>query len=209
ASAAALAAATGASTVCGACRPLLAELAGAGAPRERARGARALLGIGGAALGIALAVVAFAIPYPASVQHAWTWDVLWRESLWKQASGYAVLVLSLLALALSLRKRMRRFRLGDFALWRVAHALLAALTLAALAAHTGGRFGANLNLVLLASFLGVIVLGAVAGGVVALEHRLDAARGARLRRAWTWAHLLVFWPVPALLAAHVLKTYYF
>jgi nitrite reductase (NADH) large subunit len=58
------------------------------------------------------------------------------------------------------------------------------------------------------AFLAVIALGAVAGGVVALEHRLGA-RAARLRRGWTWAHLAVLWPVPALLGMHVLKSYYF
>ena len=73
---------------------------------------------------------------------------------------------------------------------------------------TGGRFGANLDLVLMGSFLTVIALGAVAGGMVALEHRLGA-RAARLRRAWTWAHLVVFWPVPVLLGVHVFKSYYF
>jgi len=204
----ALARATGASTVCGSCRPLLVELAGSAAPLPPARGARALLAIGGASLGVALLLALFSVPYPASVQLAWMWDVLWRESFWKQASGYSVLALSLLALALSLRKRVKKFGFGDFSLWRVAHAALAVLILAGLAVHTGGRLGANLNLLLMASFLGVIALGAAAGGMVALEHRLGA-RGARLRRVWTWAHLLVFWPVPVLLAMHVLKSYYF
>lgn len=208
ASAEALAAATGASTVCGACRPLLAELAGGSERAAPARGAKVLLAAGGAALGAALAAALFAVPYPSTVQMPWMWDVLWRESVWKQVSGYALLVLSLLALLLSLRKRIRRFTLGDFAHWRSAHGVLAALTLAALAVHTGGRLGANLNFILAAMFLGLICAGSIAGGVVALEHRLGP-RGGRLRRAWTWAHLLFSWPVPALLGMHVLKTYYF
>lgn len=208
ASAASLAAATGASTVCGSCRPLLAELAGAREPLAPVRGAKFLFGIGAAALFLALLAALFAIPYPDSVQLAWTWDFLWRESFWKQASGYTVVGLSLAALALSLRKRIARLKWGDFAWWRIAHAFLALLILGALAVHTGGRLGANLNFALMVIFLGVIALGAVAGGVVALEHRLGA-RAARLRRAWNWAHLIVFWPVPALLGMHVLKSYYF
>ncbi|MNC92441.1 hypothetical protein D3C83_88700 [compost metagenome] len=60
----------------------------------------------------------------------------------------------------------------------------------------------------MATFLGVIALGAVAGGVIALEHRLGA-QGARLRRTWLWTHILIAWPIPVLLAFHVLKTYYF
>ena len=91
---------------------------------------------------------------------------------------------------------------------RVAHAVAGTLAVAALAVHTGGRLGANLNFVLLTLFLGVAAAGAAAGGIVALEHRLGA-RGAQLRRAWQWTHLLLFWPIPVLLALHVLKSYYF
>lgn len=208
ATAEALAAATGASTVCGSCRPLLAELAGNGVSPVPARGANILLWTGGAALAIALVAMLASIPYAKSVQLPWQWDLLWRDGFWKQVSGYSALALAALAAILSLRKRIRRFAFGDFALWRAAHALLAAATLAGLAVHTGGRLGANLNLALMATFLGVIALGSVAGGVVALEHRLGA-RGARLRRGWTWAHLLLSWPVPVLLGMHVFKTYYF
>jgi nitrite reductase (NADH) large subunit len=202
----ALAAATGASTVCGSCRPLLADLAGSSAPLRPVRGSRVLAGAGAAALLLTFVALLFAVPYADTVQPAWSWDFLWRESFWKQTSGYTVLGLSFAALAVSLRKRF--FRWGDFALWRLAHALLALLVLGALALHTGGRLGANLNFLLMLAFLAVIALGAVAGGVVALEHRLGA-RAARLRRGWTWAHLAVLWPVPALLGMHVLKSYYF
>jgi len=204
----ALAAATGASTVCGSCRPHLVDLTGARSLVEPARGGRWLVGLGGAALFLAVAALLFSVPYASTVQLPWHWDVLWRESAWKQASGYTVLALTLLALLLSFRKRIPKLSFGDFSSWRVAHAALALLTLAGLAAHTGGRLGANLNLALMATFLGVVALGAGAGGVVALEHRLGA-RGARLRRAWSRAHLVLFWPVPVLLGMHVLKSYYF
>ena len=202
----ALARATGASTVCGSCRPLLVELTGMPATgASPVRGSRTLLAAGAAALVLTLLACAFAIPYSDSVTR--TWDVIWRDSAWKQTSGYSVLGLSVMALALSLRKRLVKAA-GDFALWRVAHAVNAVLALAGLAAHTGGRLGANLDLFLMSAFLGVIALGALAGGVVALEHRLGA-RAVRLRRTWAWAHLLVFWPVPLLLGIHVFKSYYF
>jgi len=205
----ALAARTGASTVCGSCRPLLAQLAGGKPATGPERGWKWLLGAGGFALpaAIALALVIL-IPYAATVQVPWQWDVLWRESLWKQASGFTVLGLSVLILLLSLRKRIRRFTLGDFPIWRVVHVVLGALTLAGLAVHTGGRLGSNLNFLLIASFLGVVAVGSVAGGMIALEHRLGAG-AARLRRTWTWTHILLFWPIPILLALHVFKTYYF
>jgi nitrite reductase (NADH) large subunit len=204
----ALAARTGASAVCGSCRPLLAQLAGAG-PLAPERGWKWLLGASGFALPLALALaLVVLIPYAATVQLPWQWDVLWRDGFWKQVSGFTVLGLSALILVLSLRKRVRRFRLGDVPSWRIAHAVLGVLTLAGLAVHTGGRLGSNMNFALIASFLGLVAVGSAAGGVIALEHRLGAA-GARLRRTWTWAHILLFWPIPTLLVLHVLKTYYF
>lgn len=204
----ALATRTGASTVCGSCRPLLSELAGAGAPAP-ARGWKVLLGTGAVAAPVALALaLVILVPYAATVQVSWQWDLLWRESFWKQVSGFSVLGLSVVLATISLRKRVRRFTLGDFPVWRVVHAVLGALTLAGLAVHTGGRLGSNLNFTLMATFLGVVALGAAAGGVIALEHRLGSG-AARLRRTWLWTHILISWPIPVLLGFHVLKTYYF
>jgi nitrite reductase (NADH) large subunit len=201
--------ATRASSVCGSCRPLVVELTGATGPAEPAPGWKTLLGAGGVALPAALALaLVVLVPYAPTVQVPWQWDLLWRESLWKQVSGFSALALTLALLALSLRKRVPRITLGAFPLWRIVHAVLGTLTLAALLAHTGGRVGANLNFLLMASFLAVVALGAVAGGAVALEHRLGAG-AARLRRTGLWTHVLVAWPVPVLLAFHVFKTYYF
>jgi nitrite reductase (NADH) large subunit len=205
----ALAARTGASTVCGSCRPLLAEIAGSSAPVEPARGWKVLIGTSGFAGAVALALaLVILVPYAATVQLPWQWDMLWRESFWKQVSGFSVLGLTALLLVMSLRKRIRRFTLGDFPLWRLAHVLLGALTLAGLAVHTGGRMGSNLNFMLMSAFLVAIVVGAMAGGVIALEHRLGAGV-AKLRRSWLWAHILIAWPIPVLLGFHVLKSYYF
>jgi nitrite reductase (NADH) large subunit len=200
---------TGASTVCGSCRPLLAELVGSTGPTGPVRGSGVLLGSAGAAL-VAAVVMALvlAAPYSSTVQVAWQWDTLWRDGVWKQTSGFTVLGLSAVGLLLSLRKRLRRFTFGEFPLWRVAHALLGALTLVGLAVHTGGRLGANLNFALMISFLGLVAVGAVAGSVIALEHRLGAG-ATSLRRTWLWSHIVLSWPIPVLLTFHVLKTYYF
>jgi nitrite reductase (NADH) large subunit len=199
---------TGASSVCGSCRPLLAELVGSPAPTGPVWGSGVLLGSAGVALVAAVMALVLTAPYPSTVQVAWQWDVLWRDSAWKQASGFTVLGLSAVGLLLSLRKRLRRFAFGEFPLWRVAHALLGALTLIGLAVHTGGRLGANLNFALMISFLGLVAVGAVAGSVIALEHRLGA-RATSLRRTWLWSHIVFSWPIPVLLTFHVLKTYYF
>ena len=89
------------------------------------------------------------------------------------------------------------------------HAVLGALTLAALAVHTGGRLGSNLNFVLIASFLGVVALGSVAGGVIALEHRLGAARRAAAAHLDVDAHPARSGRYPCCSRFHVFKTYYF
>jgi nitrite reductase (NADH) large subunit len=204
-----IALATRASSVCGSCRPLVAELAGGAGQAQPVRGWRTLLAASSLAVkaAVALAIV-LAVPYAATVQVPWQWDLLWRENYWKQVSGFTVLGLAAVVSVLSLRKRVARFTLGDFPLWRVAHAVLGALTVAALLVHTGGRLGSNLNFLLMSAFLGVVTVGGVVGGVIALEHRFGGA-AARARRSWVWAHILVAWPLPILLGFHVFKTYYF
>jgi nitrite reductase (NADH) large subunit len=203
-----LAACTRASTVCGSCKPLLAELAGAPAacaPTAWGLGSAALLG----SVGALLLLVLPGLAYQDSVVNALNWDRLWRDGSLKQISGFTLLGLSLAALSLGLRKRVRRFALGRFDGWRVVHALLGALTLLVLLAHTGARVGHSLNLALMLLFGALLLLGGVAAGVIAFEGRLPA----RLVRVWrersVWLHILLFWPVPALLATHVLKTYYY
>jgi nitrite reductase (NADH) large subunit len=206
----ALAGATGASTVCGSCRGLLAELLGGSARLDPVAWHRLVLGI---ALFVSIAAALFfgapALPYARSVQASWIWDALWRDGGWKQASGFSLLGLTLVALTLSLRKRWPRLRLGGFDGWRAVHAALGIAIALALVAHTGGRLGSQLNAMLAASFAGLLLAGALAAGVVSRAHRMEAARARRVRSALTWAHILLFWPVPVLLGFHVFKTYYY
>lgn len=209
ASAAALAEKTGASTVCGTCKPLLAQMIGsdgAPAPIESARTLRSW-----AVIALVLAsvfLIPWSIPYPTTIRADVPWDLLWRDSFYKQLSGYSVLGLSVVALVMSLRKRIRRFNAGRFAAWRSLHVIVGALALAGMVVHTGGRIGSNLNLLLLFSFAGLIALGSITALLMATEHRLGA-RGTQVRSRWYWLHLLLFWPFPVLLGVHVLKSYYF
>ncbi|MCI0749200.1 MAG: FAD-dependent oxidoreductase, partial [Nevskiales bacterium] len=207
----ALAARTRASTVCGSCGPLLSELFGRRVPAPPTSGWRALLVCAGLAL-IAAAGVAVLpdIPYVAS----WSatelrWDQWWRESFLKQLSGYSLLGLAALSLVLSLRKRLPKFSLGGYPGWRFFHVGLGLAAVAVLLLHTGGRLGHGLNTFLMSTFVAVVAAGALAGTAVALEHRLAAASAKRLRQTLLWTHVLTFWPLPALLTFHVLKTYYF
>jgi len=201
---------TGAGRVCGSCEPLLAELAGERSAARRTRAGRPLAWA--AATGLALVLVTWLltpIPMAKSVQAGPGVDVLWRDMELKQVTGFAAAGLALASMLFSLRKRWTRLRSGTLTGWRVLHASLGALTVAALVAHTGLRLGAHLNLALMLCFTAAVLLGSVAGLVTSAEHRLPPAWGARLRRGWTQAHVFVVWPLPVLVTAHVLAFYFY
>lgn len=185
--------ATRAATACGSCRPLVMQLLARGTPVPPVRGARVLAG--GAALALLVAAAALQgwnLPDPRSVAEGSA--AFWREADFKQLSGYALIAAVLLSLALTWRKRARRQRSGDTAMWRVAHVALALLAGLTLLLHTGGRIGVNLNLALSATFLAALVLGAFSALSVAREHLGFAA--VQRRRRMVWVHLACTWPAP-------------
>ncbi len=198
---------TGASTVCGACRPLLAELldpepdaaAGALAPAEP-RAQPALLAAAAAVVVLALAIVAGpALPPARSVADAGFLDALQRDGDLRRLTGFTLLGATLGTLVLSLRKRFKRWRRGEFAVWRLLHGLIAALALLLLVLHTGLRLGTGLNLALSLSFLATSIFGSLAAAGV----------GRQGARTMFWLHVLAVWPLPALIAFHILATWYF
>lgn len=199
-----LARTTGASTLCGSCRPLLQELTGA--PATVTWGAvRGLAGASaGALLLIAAAFVAGPVSYPDTVRVPIPFDTLWRDPLWKQASGFGLLGLGVAGLAMSVRKRWARFRWGGYPSWQTVHAIAGVVGLLVLAAHTGFRFGSNLNFVLMTSFVGANLAGALTGAL-----RGSAIGVSRLGHALTWAHILFVWPLPVLVGFHVIAAYFF
>lgn len=200
---------TSAGTVCGSCRPLLAELAGADAPDPvPAAGSLAAFSVLSLLLGMAIFLLP-GLPLNASVQDAFRWDALWRESVWKQVTGFSLLGLAAAVSVLGLRKRLPTFTLGSFDVWRLLHVLLGALAVAVLLAHTGLRLGSNLNLWLMVSFTGLLIAGGVGGAVIALEHRLSRRVARRTRNTAVWAHVLLVWPLPLLLGFHILKGYWY
>jgi nitrite reductase (NADH) large subunit len=201
--------ATGASGVCGSCRPLVQELVGSGkpepAPWHKVLGITALLGLL-ASLAVLLAPV---IPFSSSVQVDWRRDVLWRDNIFKQVSGFSILGLFALGLLVSPRKRIKKWQgLGSFDSWRFLHIALGLLVIGGLVIHTGMRFGHGLNFVLMSSFTATLILGAAATAIISQEHWLGT-NATRLRRKTVWWHILFFWPVPMALGIHVLKSYYF
>lgn len=201
---------TGASGVCGACKPLLANLTGARVQADKIDGDKTILVLSVLALLITGAISLLSpIPFQDSVTNSIHWDVLWRDKFIKQLTGYGILVTVLWGLILSLRKRIRQFSLLAFPVWRVVHVISGVLIVATLIAHTGFRFGATLNLYLMVNFIALLFIGSVAGSVIAVQHRLDAARAMTARKFLLWGHILLVWPLPALLGFHIMQTYYF
>ena len=197
----ALAERTGASTVCGACRPLLSTLVGdaSSAPDNAAR-----RGLWAAASAAAVLTLIFALATPispaSSVQNDGIWDTLYRDGWWRQATGFGILGSILVGTAgYSLRKRWKRVTLGGIAWWRLAHGAIGVLALTALIAHTGLRLGSGFNRALMILFLASSVLGAAA----------SVGLGGRHARATFWFHVLAVWPLPAVLGFHILAAYYF
>lgn len=201
---------TRAGSVCGSCKPLLAEMLGEKVDTEPVKAWRGLLALSALTLAVAvLFVFILRVPYPDSVQFEIRWDELWRDSLFKQVSGFAMLALIAIGLLVSLRKRVSRFSFGDYDFWRLSHVVLGIAALLVLIAHTGFRFGSELNFLLMVNFLLIAAAGANASSVVATEHRMVPAVAKKQRRLWNKLHLGLFWTLPVLLGFHVLKTYYF
>lgn len=201
---------TGASSVCGSCKPLLAEMLGEEARQQPARAWRGLLAASVLTLILAaLLFIVWRVPYADSVQVPLRWDELWRDTLLKQISGYSMLAMIVLGLLVSLRKRIQTFTFGDYNLWRIAHVVLGMGALLGLVVHTGFRLGNELNFILMMNFILLVIVGANASTVIATEHQQLPAVAKKQRKRWNWLHLVLFWPLPVLLSFHVVKSYYF
>lgn len=202
---------TGASTVCGGCAPMIEELFGAPPRFEPIAYWKPILAL--SALAAVLGLMTLLLPrvsVAGTFNGAGLLENLWFNGVWKEWSGYSLLGLTVMAAALSLRKRIAALNaLARYDGWRVAHLAIGGLAGVVLFAHTGFRLGENLNFALMISFLAVLVLGAIAGLASGGEHTLRkkgvGSPAAPPRVVPTWAHIIAFWPLPILLAAHVLN----
>ena len=57
--------------------------------------------------------------------------------------------------------------------------------------------------------LGLVLVGALASGAIGLQHALPRRLARRGREVSLWLHILLLWPLPALLGFHIFKTYWF
>lgn len=203
--------ATGASSVCGSCKNLVADFVGGNTAPEPAKAYKPLVLV--SILSLLAAAILFllpSIPYAESVQDDVNFDLLWRDSLFKQISGFTLLGLSVFISVISIRKRFRKMlSLWDYAYWRVTHVIAGFIIIGILLAHTGFRMGDNLNFYLMVIFSSLLLVGSVAGAVIGFEHHLPRQLAKQLRSYALWSHIILLWPLPALLGFHILKTYYF
>ena len=136
-------------------------------------------------------------------------EKLWRSAEFRHWSGFALTALFTFGLVLSLRKRLRWFRWGEFGAFRALHTALGFASLVALYVHTGLHFGAHLNFLLMCVFVGACTLGALTGLLVYLEDRQGDDRTRALRGRVARMHRWLLWPLPALLGFHIFAAYYF
>ncbi|MCB1474680.1 MAG: NAD(P)/FAD-dependent oxidoreductase [Rhodobiaceae bacterium] len=207
-------AATSANSVCGTCQPLVMELLGQGAARpEAVRWWKWLVGLSLAAALLGLVtLLSPPIPLSEGFRPKELLRSVWFDSVWKQWSGFFLLGATALAAALGLRRRIGVFgRLGSYQVWRFIHLALGLVAVLLLVWHTGFRLGANLNLLLMASFIVTLIFGAITGLVTGGEHELRSrdlvSASAKPRSLPFWIHVLALWPLPVLLLIHVLSVY--
>jgi len=208
-----IAAQTSCSEVCGSCRPLLEELCNK--PPSKLIKPVAVKRLLTLSVFTVLAVAAILILPPAPISESvesWYYNVdkLWRNNVTKQITGYVLMAIFVFGMLISLRKRFRWFRFGNFNKWRVFHAFFGVASLGALFFHTGFHFGSNLNYWLMLCFVLINVLGGVAGVFSAIESSGTselALKARRFRPALVYLHVILFWPLPILLAFHIASVY--
>ena len=204
---------TGCSTVCGSCEPLVAELCGDKVTR-RQKPERALFV--SAILTLIILVFILAMPVYWTVDsyasQAYKVTTFLNQFVMKQVTGYTMLGLTLLALLLSFRKRLKFINFGKFRHWRLLHAIFALISLIVLVFHTGFSAGSNLNFYLFSTFLAINFLGLFTAMVASFEF-YGLNRVSSFCRKWrskiTFLHILTFWPFPLLIIFHIVQAYYF
>ena len=138
-------------------------------------------------------------------------ESLWYDRVWKQWSGYLLLGLSVtgLGIAVVIKKRLVARIAGSHG-WRLFHIVLGIACVLVLFAHTGFRFGANMNTALMGFFVAALLSGALAGAAIGGAPRLrkmGVRKTGRHNRMLIALHAIAICPLPALLIVHMLTVY--
>jgi len=198
----------GASSVCGSCQPVVSELLEVAPEKEKNAFAILLMTLCALLIGGLIVALPAAQVSDSVMTQGW-YEGIWNDKFWKQVTGFSLLGMTLLGLMMSLRKRFEIRWLGDFKAWRLVHLVLGVLAAGTLVLHTGLHLGSNLNQWLMINFLTLVGVGALAGISISFSHKLKPQLSQRLRKTLAWMHVLVSWPLPALLSAHIFSVYYF
>jgi nitrite reductase (NADH) large subunit len=171
-------------------------------------GSRARLALisAGVLLSLLLAFYHGPLAVPASVLGPRPLDILWESHLARQLSGFwLALLTSIAALTIAIEKRHTSGRAPS----RVLHAVLGFSCLASIGVHSTMRLGSGIDRALALCLLAMIAVGAASALSLSSERWIGGRAGASLRRLGLRLHIWIAWPVPVLLALHVLKSYWF
>ena len=202
-----------AGTVCQSCIPQLKQLTGESTSDEGTEVVAKkhvwmpIMGALAAAIVIAFLTIPGINPTDTVQSTLYRLSRLWNDSLAKQITGFSVAGASALSLVISLRKRVRWFKWGNYNFWRNFHTTLGLTTLIGLFLHTGFSMGDRFNFWLAATFITLNTTGALVAVALSQEHRFAGVRGRQIRFAATAIHMALLWPYVALLGIHVAKVY--
>jgi nitrite reductase (NADH) large subunit len=200
-----IAARTAATTTCGACVPVIERILKLDAPALKPGRAPVVLPLAGSLALVGTALLASGRPLLgwALPERLVFWDHLFRSPAAQQWSGYGVLGLVALALVLPLRRRVPVLP-GGVNAWRLVHAVVGALAVAALVAHTGLRVGVHFN-----RWLSIVLLALAAAGGVTSYWPWGQRPPGSLARSLRLVHLTLFWPALTMIGLHILAVYSF
>jgi nitrite reductase (NADH) large subunit len=195
--------------VCGSCQPLLQSLLGIDNKPLALQGAVAVFIFSLFAITASILLIVVPGIQPVNSVQISSWEFLWTSSYWKQVTGFSLLALISIGLLMSLRKRAGIMWLGRFSYWRIAHTFLGLLALVVLLLHTGAHLGENINQWLMINFLAISAVGALAGISISWSAKTSDATVRLFKKIGYWLHVLVSWPLPGLLAVHIVSVYFF
>ena len=207
-----VAAATGASTICGSCDIYIQKLCGNNSIEPRSKPEKILLTVSFLTLCTALGIIFTPTLWSAESIGGSPFTEIFMDSFYRQVTGFSLLFLTLCACLISLRKRWKKFTFGSFKVWRIAHGMIGLLSLIILIFHTGLSAGKNLNMALFTLFTTINILGFITGVATSFEFfglNKISAFCRRWRKQITLMHILAFWPLPVLITFHIIQAYYF